>query len=66
MSRSQPNKHDNELPQLGLGFDFGLLTFDLRHEGNFTKYGDHINFFNRKFNFDKAENRLIGTIGLLF
>lgn len=52
--------------QIGLGFDFGLLTFDLRHEGNFTKYGDHINFFNRKFNFDKAENRLIGTIGLLF
>ncbi len=52
--------------QLGLGFDFGLLTFDLRHEGNFTKYGDHINFFNKNFSFDKAENRLIGTLGLLF
>ncbi|MCC6816626.1 MAG: hypothetical protein IT267_09460 [Saprospiraceae bacterium] len=52
--------------QLGLGFDFGLLTFDLRHEGNFTKFGDHIYFFNHKVNFDKAENRLLGTVGLKF
>lgn len=52
--------------QLGLGFDFGLLTFDLRHEGNFSKFGEHINFFNRNFSFDKSESRLIGTIGFKF
>ncbi|MEP7195422.1 MAG: hypothetical protein ABI851_02815 [Saprospiraceae bacterium] len=52
--------------QLGLGFDFGLLTFDLRHEGNFSKFGEHINFFDHNFAFDKAETRLIGTVGLKF
>lgn len=52
--------------QLGLGFDFGLITFDLRHEGNFNKFGDHINFFNHHFAFDKSETRLIGTFGLKF
>lgn len=28
MSRSQPNKHDNEIPQLGLGFDVGESVCD--------------------------------------
>ncbi|MEO6189229.1 MAG: hypothetical protein ABIO44_01585 [Saprospiraceae bacterium] len=52
--------------QVGLGFDFGLLTFDLRHEGNFNKFGDHINFFGRNYAFANAETRLIGTVGLKF
>ncbi|NOT36234.1 MAG: hypothetical protein HOP11_02520 [Saprospiraceae bacterium] len=52
--------------QIGLGFDFGLLTFDLRHEGNFSKYGEHINFFNQNLAFDKSESRLLGTIGFKF
>lgn len=52
--------------QLGLGFDFGILTFDLRHEGNFTKFGEHINFFDHNFAFSKAETRLIGSVGLKF
>lgn len=52
--------------QLGLGFDFGLVTFDLRHEGNFSKYGDHVTFFGKHFASDKAETRLIGTFGLKF
>lgn len=30
--------------QAGIGFDFSKLSFDVRHEGNFSKYGDHITF----------------------
>lgn len=48
--------------QLGIGFDFSKLRFDLRHEGNFTKYGDHLEFFNKKYNFSKNPTRLIASL----
>lgn len=52
--------------QAGLGLDLSFIGIDIRHEGNFSKYGDHINFFGRQLPFDKKASRLIGTISLRF
>ncbi len=48
--------------QAGIGFDFSKLSFDVRHEGNFSKYGDHITFFDEKFAFDKKATRLVASL----
>ncbi len=52
--------------QVGLGLDINLISLDIRHEGNLYKYGDHIEFFGTKFNFDSRPSRLIGTLSLRF
>ncbi|MBK8484279.1 MAG: PorT family protein [Saprospiraceae bacterium] len=52
--------------QAGIGFDISFIGIDIRHEGNFSKYGDHINFFGKKYNFDKSASRLIGTLSIKF
>ena len=50
--------------QAGLGFDYKFLSLDIRHEGNFSKYGDHIKFFGSKLNFSNSASRLIGTLSI--
>ena len=52
--------------QGGIGIDILKMQFDLRYEGNFTKFGDHISFFGNDYSFDAYPNRLIATIGLTF
>jgi hypothetical protein len=52
--------------QMGIGFDLSKIMFDLRYEGNFTKFGEHINFNGTKYAFDKGPSRLIATLGLKF
>jgi hypothetical protein len=52
--------------QAGIGFDFWKLHLDFRYEGNFSKLGDYITFFGRRFDFDTNNNRLIGSIGFSF
>lgn len=50
----------------GIGFDISFIGLDIRHEGNFSNYGDHINFFGSKLNFDDKASRLIGTLSIKF
>ncbi len=52
--------------QAGIGFDFKFISLDIRHEGNFSKYSDHILFFGSKLNFDNKASRLIGTLSFRF
>ncbi len=53
--------------QAGIGFElFKFIGIDIRHEGNFTEYGDHINFFGKQLNFDKKASRLIGSLSIIF
>lgn len=52
--------------QLGLGADFGKLAIDLRYEGNFDKFGDHINIGGKSFSFSKNPSRLLVSFGLSF
>jgi hypothetical protein len=50
--------------QTGLGLDLWLLHFDVRYEGNLSKFGDHITFFDKDFNFDKRVHRWIFRVGV--
>lgn len=50
----------------GAGLELWNITLDARYEGNFTRYGDHITFFNRDYNFADKPNRWIFTLGFWF
>lgn len=50
--------------QAGLGFDIWRLNLDIRYEGNFYNYGNHINFFGTQYDFDSRPTRIITTLGL--
>jgi len=52
--------------QAGIGFDFWILTIDIRYEGNFSKFGNHINFGNKSYAFSDNPQRLIGSLGVAF
>ncbi|HHH50122.1 MAG TPA: PorT family protein [Saprospiraceae bacterium] len=52
--------------QAGVGVNLWKLMLDVRYEGNFNKFGDHINFHNMQFNFDKTPGRFIATVGISF
>ena len=50
----------------GLGIDIWNLMLDVRYEGNFSKFGDHITFYGQRFNFDNNPSRILVSLGILF
>jgi Outer membrane protein beta-barrel domain len=52
--------------QAGLGLDFGRLGIDIRYEGNFDKYGEHIMIGGKSFNFSKKPTRLLVSMAIAF
>jgi Outer membrane protein beta-barrel domain len=52
--------------QAGLGLDFGNLGLDLRYEGNFSKFGDHISIGGKAFDFATNPSRLIVSMAIGF
>ena len=52
--------------QAGIGLDFGALGIDIRYEGNFDKFGDHINIGGSAFNFSKTPSRILVSFGIGF
>ena len=52
--------------QAGLGLDIGKLRIDARYEGNFNKFGEHINFDDTAYNFDNSPGRFIASVGFAF
>jgi|APEBP8051073220_1049391.scaffolds.fasta_scaffold00014_173 hypothetical protein len=52
--------------QAGMGLDIWKITIDLRYEGNFSKFGDHIKFGDKSYSFSDNPTRLIGSIGIMF
>lgn len=52
--------------QAMVGLDVWLARLDLRYEGNFSKRGDHFEFYGRDYNFSKSPSRLIASIGINF
>lgn len=52
--------------QAGLGLDVKKLRLALNYEGNFTKYGDHINFDGTSYTFSETPTRLILSLGAAF
>ncbi len=52
--------------QAGIGFDIWNIHLDFRYEGNFSKYGEHIEFFGNKYDFSDSPSRIIGSVGFVF
>jgi Outer membrane protein beta-barrel domain len=52
--------------QAGLGADFGNLGVDIRYEGNFAKFGSHLNFNGKDYSFDKNSSRILISFGIGF
>jgi len=52
--------------QAGLGLDIKKFNIDLRYEGNFSEYGDHINFLGEQYSFDEQPGRLVASVGFMF
>lgn len=52
--------------QGGLGVDIGPLAVDLRYEGNFNKFGDHISFGGQEYAFSQNPARFIAAVSFMF
>ena len=52
--------------QAGVGLDLWKLMIDLKYEGNFQKFGDHITFYDQDFNFSDSPGRFVASVGLSF
>lgn len=52
--------------QAGTGLDLWRLRFDLLFEGNFDKFGDHINIGGYDYAFSDTPSRLLLTVGFKF
>jgi hypothetical protein len=52
--------------QVGGGLDIWNITIDVRYEGNFTGFGEHIEFFDRKYELDDSPSRWLFSLGFYF
>ncbi len=52
--------------QAGIGFDAGAVGIDLRYEGNFDNFGNHLTFGGKTYEFSKAPSRFIATVAIAF
>ncbi len=50
--------------QAGIGLDLLNLMLDVRYEGNFYTFGDHIVFANQSYAFDNSPARLVASLGI--
>jgi hypothetical protein len=52
--------------QAGIGLDISKLTFDLKYEGNLSKFGNGLEIGGNTFNFNTKSNQLILSMGVFF
>ncbi len=52
--------------QAGVGLDLWKLTLDLRHEGNFDRFGDHMSIGGQQVNFSQRPTRWVMSVGFSF
>ncbi len=52
--------------QTGVGLDIWNVALDVKYEGNFTKFGDHLAIGDQEFKFDDAPSRWIFSLGIAF
>jgi hypothetical protein len=63
--------YEAKFKQMTWGYQAGLniklltrLSLDIRYEGNFDKFGSHINFYGNTYQFSTTPNRLIVGVNL--
>jgi Outer membrane protein beta-barrel domain len=52
--------------QAGIGLDIWKFLFDIKYEGNFKKFGDHMVFSDKAYSFDDSPGRFIASVGFAF
>ena len=52
--------------QAGIGLDLWKFIIDLKYEGSFKKYGDHMVFDGKNYAFDDTPGRFIASLGIAF
>lgn len=52
--------------QAGLGIEIKKILFDVRYEGNLSKFGNHITVAGQEYKFDDRPSRLVLTLGIAF
>ncbi len=50
--------------QAGISLGTGRFSADIRYEGNFNKYGDHVTFFGDSYQFSNNPSRLILALNI--
>ena len=50
--------------QAGMTIGTGRISADIRYEGNFNKFGDHVTFFGDQYNFANSPSRLILALNI--
>jgi len=50
--------------QAGIGLDFLNLMVDVRYEGNFSKFGNHIVFSGQEYSFSNSPARLLASLAV--
>jgi len=52
--------------QGGIGIEIKKVLFDVRYEGNLSKFGNHITVAGQEYAFEERPSRLVFTLGLAF
>ena len=52
--------------QAGIGLDIWNFLIDVKYEGRFNNFGDHLVFGDQQFSFDQKPGRFIATLGFAF
>jgi len=52
--------------QAGLGLDIWKIILDIKYEGNFNTFGDHITFGNANYAFNQNPTRIVASLGIVF
>ena len=52
--------------QAGIGLDLWKFIIDIKYEGNFSKFGNHITIDGQPYAFDKNPSRMVATLGISF
>lgn len=52
--------------QAGIGLDLWKFIIDLKYEGSFKKYGDHMVFDGKAYSFDDNPGRFVASLGIAF
>lgn len=52
--------------QAGIGLDIWKLNFDLKYEGDFGNYAEHMQFFGNNVSFDEKEKQMKFAVGWTF
>ena len=64
--------YDQKFKEIQYGYQanaalvIGKIYFDVRYEGNLSRFGEHIEFHGNQYSFSSNPSRLIGSIGFAF